>query len=158
MYVADVNLLYLYNLNAMVNRDEGLPNILPRKLAITLRDLYKNTKGLTYTDWLERQRGWDKYFPMAGAELSRKNFERTTKYQKEMAERLKDDKLNYFVGSEVVLAQDGDADSNELAGLRRRYPKGVRVFMVSTPIGIMPMYLKDRGRFKILFVGPYPWD
>jgi hypothetical protein len=157
MYVADVNLLYLYDLNNLMYGYEELLSILPPKLAITLKNIYDDNRGLTYTVWTVKLRAWERFFPMAKAELRRKNYERTAKYRKEITEKLKNDELNYFVHSDL-LVRNGSDDDKDMANLFRRFPNGVRVFMVGTAVGVAPMYIKDHGRFMMLLVAAYPWD
>jgi len=135
-------------------------NILPNELADPLEDFTNDNEaredptGLLY---LAKLKAWQTTFPAAGAELRRRNIEASPAFKKMLKENLKTGGYNYEIESRMYWDPKNDDDNDIPAAIKRRLPRGVMSFSVTTPPGLRLTFVKDRDRFKIFSVWMYPF-
>lgn len=92
--------------------------------------------------------------------LRRSNLENSQKFQKERAQRLTVDGYSYAVRFDTLWdpshSKDDDEDIPE--EVKRRFPKGIHTYFITTPEGLELALIKEKSTFKILFFWLYPWD
>jgi len=160
--IASANYQYIWDLSYLVSDRYRLSDIFPNDLATILDDFPEWGEGAIDHDarlYKETLRRWRKAYSAANAELKKKNYEGSHAYKKAWAKRLKTGGYDYVVGSKLWDPDDTNQFEGEMSPqLKLKYPKGVREFYVSTPIGLYLVFIKDHGNFKILWVLPYPLD
>ncbi len=159
-YVASTNFLYLTDLDSMMGGSDDFSSIMPKKLGQALVDssgdgeiAHKDNRGQA----LARLKIWEKTYPAAKAELRKRNNEGSLAYKKEWDRRIKAGDYDFEVSSNMLWDGKENVDHWSLE-FRKRFSGGVRAFHVTSPIGLGLIFVRDRGRFRILYIMPYPWD
>jgi len=158
-FIAVSNEIYLTELSYLLSDHYKLSGILSDKLAKVLEDssLGSEWEGkVTKSDVLTKLSAWEKGFRAAKAELRRKNIEGSLPYKKAWEKR-NDGPYDYVVQKDI-LWKPGEPDPDVMPGLKKRSPNGEIGYFVTTPAGPLLIFVKERGRFKIILVGMFPVD
>lgn len=156
-WIALVNMEYMSNLSWKVGNSGDLTNRLPKDLANSL-DKFDSAGDPTKKQEERVLRITEKNLRAAIVELRKRNFEASLAYKKNWDELIRSGDYNFPVESKVYWDPENPIEYRPSAKAMREFPKGVRLFIVVTPIGFRPFFVKYHGRFKILILWPYPWD
>ncbi len=160
-YIAEANLLYVGTLSRILTSSAEF-DILSKTVAKTLtEDKYWGTfpkKNITREGFLKNLIELERALTEAHVELAKKNYEKSVRYRREIAKLETVEDFNYPVNVDVWNRGFGEGDKGEMKEWLRRFPSGTKAYHIGTPIGIALLVVKEKGKYKVFMIGPYPWD
>ena len=161
LWIAVVNGNYISNVAYMMDDSGDLKNILPGQVVKSFYDAAEyldNNHDPTSPRYFANLNRLEGSVRKGTAILKRKNYETSPTYKKELDKRLKGSGGYDYVVDSLLFWNPADTyDKDAPPTMKKRFPQGLRVFTVTTPIGLCPYFAQDHGRFRILLVWLYPW-
>lgn len=154
------NMIYASSLAQIIGEQNSwfdFRSVLPQRLALSLEKSYEDmfnsiekNKGRRFRALLTRS---ELLMKSALQHLRRKNYERTAKYNRVIAEREKEDFYNYDIN---LWSPCRDVDKEDLACWVQRFGPDTRLYNIGTPYGLGPTIIESKNGYKILFLYPHP--